>query len=65
MASVVICVGCAVSMMMVDGLMLGWLRKGIPVGVSSGGWAPVWSFLHKTSQPLEMIVHTKCSFTLS
>ncbi len=37
--------------------MLGWLWGGIPVGLSSGGRVPVWSFLHKTSQPFYMIVH--------
>ena len=41
-----ICVGRALFGMLVGGLMLGWLRRGVPVGLSSGGWVPVWSFLH-------------------
>ena len=43
--------------MVVGGLMLGWLWRGVPVGLSSGGRVPVWFFLHKTSQPFCMIVH--------
>ena len=50
---------------LMHGLMLGWLWRGIPVVLSREGWVPVWSFLRATSQPLNMILHPDYSSMLS